>query len=84
MATKTEEKGKAATLVTCYTVPPEKRMEPDPVKATFEGKMETQEVPQSSAGLRIGKFLICDNHQPVCPWSTTTNGANRSAKKSLL
>ena len=59
-------------------------MQPDPVKATLEDQVGTQEVPPSSARLRIWKFLICDNHQPVHPWSTTTNGANRGAKKTLL
>jgi len=28
--------------------------------------------------------LICDNHQPVHPWSTTTNGADRGAKITLI
>ena len=84
VTTKTDKKGKAATLVTCYAVSSEKRMEPDPVKATLEDQVETQEVPPSSAGLRIWKFLICNSHQPVHPWSTTTNGSNRGAKKTLL
>jgi len=51
VTTKTDKEGKAATLVTCYTVSSEKRMEPDPVKATLEDQVETQEVPPSSAGL---------------------------------
>ena len=76
VTTKTDKKGKAATLVTCYAVSSEKRMEPDPVKATLEDQVETQEVPPSSAGLRIWKFLIYGNHHLVHPWSTTTNGAN--------
>ena len=44
VATKTGKKVKAATLVTCYSVSPEKRMDPDPVKATLEDQVETQEL----------------------------------------
>ena len=67
VATKTEKKGKAATLVKCYTESPEKKMEPDPVNATLENQVETREVPPSNAGYRIWKFLIRSNHQPVSP-----------------
>ena len=80
------KKEKTATMVTSYTVSPEKRTEQDPIKASFENQVETQEVPPppSNVEFQLWKFLIRDNHQPVCSWSMTTNGTNRGAKKALL
>jgi hypothetical protein len=59
VAKKTEKKAKAATLITFYTMSPEKKMEPDPVKATFENQVETREVPPppSNEGFQLWKFL---------------------------
>jgi hypothetical protein len=109
VATKMEKERKSATVVICYAVSPEERIEPEyyylaqiwgkylrkvtlllkygpphPVKATLENQVETQEVPPSSAGFQIWKILLCDNHQPVHPWSTTTSGNSRGAKKAPL
>ena len=57
---------------------------PHPVKATLKNQGKTREVPPSNAGFQPWKFLIRDNHQPVRPWSTTTNGANKEGKKEFL
>jgi hypothetical protein len=106
VATETEKERTAATVVTCYAVFPEERIEPEycclahiwgkylhkvtlllkygpppPVKATLKNQVETPEVPPSNAGFQLWKFLIRDNHQPVRPWSTTTNGANGGPRR---
>ena len=57
---------------------------PHPVKATLKNQWKTQEVPPSNAGFQPWKFLIRNNHQPVRPWSTTTNGANKGGNKAFL
>ena len=56
---------------------------PHPVKATLKNQRKTQEVPPSNARFQLWKVLIRNNHQPVCPWSMTTNGADRGNKKAL-
>ncbi len=56
---------------------------PHPVKATLKNQRKTQEVPPSNARFQLWKVLIRNNHQPVRPWSMTTNGANRGDKKAL-
>ena len=56
---------------------------PQSVKATLKNQGKTPEVPPSNTRFQLWKVLICNNHQPVRPWSMTTNGADRGNKKVL-
>jgi hypothetical protein len=56
---------------------------PHPVKSTLRNQRKTQKVPLFNARFQLWKFLIRNNHQPVHPWSMTTNGADRRGKKAL-
>ena len=57
---------------------------PHPVKDTLENQVETSDIPPPKVRHQLWKYLICNNHQYVCPWGTTTNGTDRDAKKALL
>ena len=48
-----------------------------------EKKETTATMVTLNARFQLWKVLIRNNHQSVCPWSMTTNGADRRNKKAL-
>ena len=55
---------------------------PHPVKATLRNQRKTPEEQLSNTRSQLWKWLISKNHQPVRPWSMTTNCDNRDYKKA--
>jgi hypothetical protein len=55
---------------------------PHPVLGTLKGQGKAPEVQLSNARYQLWRCLISNNHQPVRPWSMTTNCDNREDKKA--
>ena len=52
------------------------------VKATLRNQRKTPEEQLSNARSQLWKCLICNNHQPIHPWSMTKNCDGRKDKKA--